>query len=116
VNERLLKTLDVILANGRDSAILLHGDHGPGSLLRWEDRIPEPAAARERLGILLALRLPGESSHACYPDMTPVNASRILSRHVTGSTDELLPDRSFFSPWSHPYDFVEMASDGKVMN
>jgi len=113
VNMRILAAIDAILGNGRESAILLHGDHGPGSLLRWEESPPDPTAARERFGILLALRLPGEDADPCYPSMSPVNASRRVSGWLTGLRVDELPDRAYFSTWSRPYDFVEIAPDGR---
>jgi hypothetical protein len=116
VNLRVLATVDAILANGRESIIILQGDHGPGSLLRWDERIPEPAAARERLGILLALRLPAAETALCRPGMTPSNLVRELGHQLLGSDVKPRPDRSFFSTWSRPYDFVEITPDGSAVS
>ncbi len=108
VNERLLRAVDTILRNGRPSVILVHGDHGPGSLLQWEEPVPAAAAARERFGILLALRLTGGDPTACWSSMSPVNAVRVLENRLYGTRRDTLPDRSFFSTWSRPFGFVEI--------
>jgi len=108
VNERLLKAVDAILRNGRPSVILVHGDHGPGSLLKWEDAVPDAAAARERFGILLAIRMSDGDTTTCWPSMSPVNALRMIENSLYGTKRDTLPDRSFFSTWSRPLDFVEV--------
>lgn len=112
VNVRLLRAVDAILANGRESVILLHGDHGPGSLLKWEQRIPDPAAARERLGVLLAVRFPGPVNDICEFACTPAGAAWSLSWRMDGFVPDpdVLPSR--YSTWTHPFDFVEIAPDG----
>jgi hypothetical protein len=108
VNERLLKAVDAILANGRRSVILVHGDHGPGSLLQWEDAVPDSTAARERFSILLALRMSDGDTTACWPSMSPINAIRVMENRLYGTRRDILPDRSFFSTWDRPFDFVEI--------
>ncbi len=108
VNERLLTAVDTILTNGRPSIILVHGDHGPGSLLQWEDAQPDADAAHERFGILLALRMSDGNTTACWPSMSPVNAVRVVENRLYGTRRDTLPDQSFFSTWSRPFEFVEM--------
>ncbi len=115
VNLRTLKAIDAILANGRESIILLHGDHGPGSLLRWDERIPESAAAHERLAILLAVRVSGAEIDLCRHDLTPAGVVRELGAYLGGSRRTPRPIGSYFSTWSRPYDFVEIAPDGTVV-
>ena len=115
VNERTLRTLDAILANGRASIILLHGDHGPGSLLRWEERIPQPAAARERLGILLAVRIPDPGPDICERAETPAGMRSELMACLWNTAPRESFDRSYFSTWSRPFDFVEIGPDGEVV-
>lgn len=116
VNLRMVKAIDAILANGRESVILLHGDHGPGSLLKWEDRIPDPVAARERLGILLAVRLPDSHYDLCERANTPTGLLRELVTRMDGVRPAAYQEHSFFSTWSRPYDFVEIAPDGRVVS
>ena len=115
VNERTLQALDAILANGRESVILLHGDHGPGSLLQWEERIPQPAAARERLGILLAVRLQDSDPDICELVVTPAGVRSELMARLWNSDPSEYFDRSNFSTWSRPFDFIEIDSDGEVV-
>jgi len=114
VNERILHAIDTVMANGRQSVILLHGDHGPGSLLRWENLAPDPVAARERLGILLAVHLPNPLDDICGYVSTPTGAVQAIKWRLYGLEPERRPERSFFSTWSRPYDFVEIVPDGTV--
>ncbi len=108
VNERFLKAVDEILSNGRPSVILVHGDHGPGSLLKWENQHPDETSAKERFSILLALRMSDADKEACWPAMTPVNAVRVMQNRLYGTRRDTLADRSFFSTWSKPFEFVEI--------
>ena len=112
VNSRFLRAVDEILANGRESIILVHGDHGPGSLLKWDERIPDPAAARERLGILLAVRFPAPGPDICAFARTPAGARQDIWLRMMGWRP--VPDESpsRHSTWSNPFDFVEIAPDG----
>jgi hypothetical protein len=115
VNDRLLETLDEILGNGRDSIILLHGDHGPGSLLEWERIPPSPAAARERLGILMAVRMVRGNDNLCDRAGTPRGLVRELICRLNNAVPAAYEERSYYSTWSRPFDFVEIGPDGEVI-
>ncbi len=90
--------------------IMVHGDHGPASLLKWEDAQPAAEAAEERFSILLALRMPDEDAAACWPSMSPVNAVRVMQNRLYGTRRDTVPDESYFSTWSRPFDFTEVLS------
>jgi len=101
--------IETILARAsRPTAILIQGDHGPGARLAWND--PSASNMKERLGILLAMRLPDGDSAALYPTITPVNATRVLLNRVLGTSLPLLDDRSWFSTWPRPYLFHDVTA------
>jgi hypothetical protein len=94
-------------ADGRRTIFYIQGDHGPGSRLDWND--PDRTDARERLGILLAARFPTElPTSTMYPSITPVNALRILLNNALGTDLPMLEDRSYFSPWPDPLQFIDV--------
>ena len=70
--------------------------------------MPDAAAAHERFGILLAVRMSDGDTTACWPSMSPVNAVRMIENSLYGTRRDTLPDLSFFSTWSRPFDFVEV--------
>jgi hypothetical protein len=65
---------------------------------------------KERLGILLAIRLPDGNSAGLYPTLTPVNAMRILLDRVLGCQLPPLDDRAWFSTWARPYAFEDVTA------
>jgi hypothetical protein len=105
LTRRLTAVIESLLSRpGPTPAIVLHGDHGPGSELRWED--PARTNLRERLGIFSAYLFPGEPGPVLSPTMSPVNGARTLARRYLGVDAPPLPDRSLFSTWHRPFDFV----------
>lgn len=115
LNEGVLRLVDAVDATkGRPSAVLILGDHGPGSGLFWEDAAKTDLT--ERLGILLACRLPGTGHRGLYDTITPVNAFRALLREALAADLPPLPDRSYFATWKAPFVplEVETAVDGSV--
>lgn len=107
INGQLKEALDRILENSpRPPVIILQGDHGPGSLLDQESE--ERTDLRERLAILNALLVPGAEDSELYPEISPVNTFRMIFNLYFGTQYELLDDRSYFSPWSQPYRFIDV--------
>ena len=101
---RLRQTVEAILSRpGPPPAIVIHGDHGPGSMLKLNDVTKSDLA--ERMNIFAAYYLP-ESTDPFYHSMTPVNGSRILANTYLGTRLPRLPDASWFSTGEHPYDFT----------
>ncbi len=87
--------------SSRPLVILIHGDHGPGSGLRWESR--EASDVEERLGILCALRFPDGDYAAVPDDLSPVNLLRLVFNRYLGTSYPMLPNHSFFTRWRAPY-------------
>ena len=84
--------------------IILQADHGPGSMLNWEDL--SNTDLEERLSIFAAYYVPDNIRGQFYDTMTPVNTFRILFNGLLGTEYPILEDRSYFATWSHPYSFI----------
>lgn len=91
----------------RPAIVVIQGDHGPGSGLRWED--PAGSDAHERLAILCACRLP-DGGVTLREDLTPVNLWRTILNAYFGTELPPLPDPSYISTSRRPYDFVDVTS------
>ena len=107
-NTMVLQMVDRLLAaSPHPPVIILQSDHGSGLGLEWED--PEVTDLPERLSILNAYYFPGGEG-GLYEAITPVNTFRVVFNQYFGADFELLPDRSYFSTWSHPYKFIDVTS------
>ena len=60
---------------------------------------------RERMGIFAAYYFP-DSGPALYPAISPVNGARVLATRYLGLQLPPLADKSFFSTWAAPYEFI----------
>lgn len=139
VNARAKTMIErVLAASPQPPVIILQADHGPGSVLNWDD--PEPEDLAERFAILNAYHIPGQSSidnrqspihdsasahssivtrQSPIPDsISPVNSFRLVFKQLFGSDYPLLPDQSWFSTIAKPWRFydadrpTEFASSG----
>ena len=106
LNNRLVALTRRLVNRSRPTIVYIFGDHGPGSRLKWED--PAATDMRERLGIVMAIRFPAGDYSMLHPRVTPVNASRAVLNDALGTTLPTLDDRSFFSTWSQPFNFVDV--------
>jgi hypothetical protein len=107
VDQRVLEMVHAILSNSASPAVIvIQGDHGPGSRFNWS--LLEEPGLHERLGILNAYRLPGVDPTLIYSTITPVNTFRLVLNQYFGADLPLLPDRSFYSTWDQPYQFIEV--------
>lgn len=110
ISRKVEATIDAILAGSPDPpVIILQGDHGPGSILNWEE--PNNISVRERTAILNAYYLPDGGDKWLYDDITPVNTFRLISTQYLGSHLELLTDRCYFATWSKPYAFSDVTTE-----
>ena len=100
IARRLTMLVQFLLSRSRAApVIIVHGDHGPGSRLHWEDPVATDTA--ERMAIFAAYLFPDGAP--LYPSITPVNASRVLANRYFGADLPPLPDTSWFSTWRRPY-------------
>ena len=65
---------------------------------------------QERLGILNAYFLPGYPEDQLPSTITPVNSFRLIFAHYFGADLPLLPDRSYYSTWSQPFNFLDVTT------
>ena len=93
---------------GPAPVIVMHGDHGPGSGLRWSD--PSASDLNERMSIFAAYAFPGAPAVEPHPEVTPVNIARTLARRYLGVDAPDLRDASYFSTWEAPYRFIPVAA------
>jgi len=72
ISERTKAMIDYILSKSdKPPIIILQADHGPGSMLDWED--PNNTYIKERMAILNAYYLPDNGHKLLYDEITPVN-------------------------------------------
>lgn len=113
-NKQLEKVINSILNNSeRSPIIILQADHGPGSMLDWDDL--ENTNFNERMSILNAYYLPNAAEAPFYPSITPVNSFRMIFKHVFNTEYKMLPDQSFYSSWHYPYQFVQVTENGEIL-
>jgi hypothetical protein len=93
--------LDHARNSGRQTTIIIQGDHGPR--LGFDARNPQPLDVSQSLPILLAIRWPSRFSAEGNFPQSPVNIYRAFFRVVMGMELQLLPDRSFLSGFVKPY-------------
>ena len=103
VTQRLTTLIDSLLAaSDPPPVIVIHGDHGPGSMLNWDSA--EETNTRERMTIFAAYFFP--DGPPLYPTISPINGARALATGYLGARLPFLPDKSQFSTWNRPYRFV----------
>jgi len=110
INTRIKKTLDEILsrARGEPIVIIVQGDHGPGSMLDWDD--VNKTNLKERFGILNVYYFDDGKYGQLYQTISPVNTFKAIFNHYFGAGYELLPDKSYFSSWDYPYKFIDVSA------
>lgn len=108
LDKRVLAALDRILADsaGHPPIVIIQGDHGSKVGLDQNDLAKTDL--HECFPILNAYLVPSAIRKDLYPTITPVNSFRLLFRDLFGSDLPPLPDRSWYSPFGHPYDFTEV--------
>lgn len=112
IEKRTLDMVDDILSLPNTSpVIVLQADHGSGALLDWESL--EKSNAKERVSILNAYHFPDQNYDQLYDTVTPANSFRIVFNKFFGANFEPLPDRNYFSTWSHPYKFIDVTDKVK---
>jgi hypothetical protein len=104
LTEKLIS--DILSRSTPAPIIIIQGDHGPGAYLDWNS--VEKTNLDERMSILNAYYFPGGHAGSLYAAITPVNSFRVLFDEYFGMAYPLLPDRSYFSTWNKPFDYIEV--------
>ena len=111
INKQAIKTIDTIISNSpTPPIIILQADHGPGSMLNWDNPDDTNTDFKERLSILNAYYLPNYDDNQLYQEITPVNSFRVIFNHYFGTNYTLLKDAAYFSSWPQPYGFIEVTN------
>lgn len=98
LNDRLLPILEgIVRRSSTPPVVILQGDHGP-----------DEATGGERMAILDALHLPRGIGAPLAEARTPINDFRFMLREVFDVELDPVEDRSFFSEYEAPFDFVEV--------
>lgn len=109
LNKLLLPVIDALIAKARvRPIIIIEGDHG--SKLRLEQDIAKKSDLKEVFGNLMAFYVPPSVQQYLTPKTTSVNTFRAVLDGLFGEKLPMLPDRSFFSPFSMPYRFEDVTS------
>ncbi len=102
----LAMTKEIIENSKEEPVIIIQSDHGPGSMLEWEDE--EKTNLPERFSILNAYYLPSDKNTKLYETITPVNSFRVVFNNIFDANLELLPDRNYFARWNTPYAHIDI--------
>jgi hypothetical protein len=102
INKRIEKVIDIILQTSSNPPIIvIQGDHGP-------DPFKALDSGREiKMYNLSAFYLPGKAVKL-YSTITPVNTFRLILNEYFNQDYDLLPDRSYYSDISDPFNFTKI--------
>lgn len=109
INKRVIELVDNILSmDDGFSVIVLQGDHGPRSMVDWNnlDRI----CWEECYSILNAYYLPDNDYRTFHESMTPVNTFRIIFNRYFGTNYRLLKDTCYFLGYESR-DFIDVTNN-----
>jgi hypothetical protein len=87
--------------------VIFHGDHGSATSGSLYDA-PSDTYVKERMGIFEAVLFPGIDAARISDSLTPVNISRILFDSYFAATFPLLPDKSYMSNYTAPFNFTDV--------
>ena len=110
INKQILDVIDNILKNSdTPPVIVIQGDHGPGYLLLQQgDTIN--SCLWERASILNAYYFPKGKTNLLYKSVSPINTFRIIFNTYLNGKFELQDDKTYFSSFDVPYNFIDITS------
>ncbi|MCW3053374.1 MAG: hypothetical protein JWN14_2544 [Chthonomonadales bacterium] len=107
VNTRTLEAVDAILRQSKHRPIIIiQGDHGSRLNLDWESLAKTDI--KEPFSNLNAYLAPDNVRRDLTDKITAVNSFRIVLTDAFGAKLPRLPDRSYYSTESHPYNFTDI--------
>ncbi|MDC0358736.1 sulfatase-like hydrolase/transferase [Oligoflexia bacterium] len=111
---KLLKSTVEELVNQKERPIVIvvQADHGPGS--DFDQESLQKSNIWERASILSAYHVEKSVQAKLYPTISPVNSFRIIFNHYFGSNYPILPDVTYFTSWSRPFQYVPLEGPAKV--
>jgi hypothetical protein len=112
-NQKVETLVDQILKKSQTPpVIILQSDHGSASLLSrnnsscWNS--PTDQMLKERMRNFSAFYMPDNGESVLYDSITPANDFRLIFNYYFDTHYELLDDRSYFSTYQKPFDFVNV--------
>lgn len=110
VNHKIEELVDILISKSKTQPIIiLQADHGTATQNQFNKRSPKKLTKeqlKERFGILNAYYLPKDGSKALYETITPVNSFRKILNYYFKTNYAPLEDKSFFSDYDTPYEFI----------
>jgi hypothetical protein len=110
LNKLVTPAIDALLKANPQPIIVIQGDHG--SKLWLDQNSLAKTDVNEAFPNLCAIYVPPGLRSAIYPELysgiTPVNEFRIILSALFGADLPLLPDKSWYSGFDHPYAFTEV--------
>ncbi len=114
IDQRIKTLIENILSkysSDNQPIIIIQSDHGPGMQTDWESL--ENTNVKERMSILNAYYVPESLKNKLYTSITPVNTFRLLFNDLFQMNLKLLDDKSYFTTWEKPFDFIEVSDSLK---
>jgi hypothetical protein len=113
ITREIRKTIDQILADSPEPPIIIvQSDHG--SELYLDRESASHSDMTERMSILSAYYFPGRRYEGLYQTISPVNSFRVVLNTFFGAQLQILPDKSFFSTWPAPYNFIDVTAKART--
>lgn len=107
LNQRIISAVDDILRKSEHPpVIIIQGDHGPGLLLMDGDSPDQ--CLWERASILNVYYFPERNNNMLYSEISPINSFRTIFNTYFGTSFEQLPDKTFYSLFDVPYNFIDI--------
>ena len=103
LNSRLIPILQSLIDQSRiHPIIIIQADHGARNFSEEDTEYKIKHSAR----ILNAIYLQGDQPDELYSSISTVNTFRVILNYVLETKYKLLPDVSYWSPSSNPFDFT----------
>ena len=107
INKRMTTVINGMLSQSKNPPIIiLFSDHGPRSLVFWED--PEKTYMRECMSNLNSFYFPDGNYSRLYDEITPVNTFRVIFNQFFGTDLKPLPDKTYYSTAIYCYKFYDV--------
>jgi len=109
INKRMTTVINGILSQAENPPIIiLFSDHGPRSMLFWED--PEKTYMRECMSNLNSFFFPDGNYSQLYDEITPVNTFRVIFNQFFNTDLKRLPDKTYYSTAMYCYKFYDVTA------
>ena len=105
-NKEIIKIVENILTENKESIIILQSDTGSGFDINWNN--PDELMILQRLSILNAYHIPDIERNQIKENITPVNSFRIIFNNYFNGEYEILEDRNYWNNLDKPFNFDDV--------